>query len=122
MEALKSDGTVWTWGCNAYGELGDGTTTDRYAPAQVPGLSGVTTIAARDYHNIVIKSDGTLWTWGWNINGQLGIGSVTPVNGTTPVAVVWLTVPALSFAGILMLLAGLGIITFMGEAQRETKG
>ena len=44
--ALKSDGTVWAWGFNGYGQLGDGTTTSRPSPVQVVGLTGVMTIVA----------------------------------------------------------------------------
>ena len=64
--ALKSDGTVWTWGRNEYGQLGDGTTTDRNAPVQVSGLSEVIAIEGGYGHTIALKSDGTIWAWGWN--------------------------------------------------------
>jgi alpha-tubulin suppressor-like RCC1 family protein len=85
--ALKSDGTVWTWGCNERGELGDGTWIDKSTPVQVKGLSDVIFITARDYHNAALKSDGTVWTWGWNINGQLGDNTTTDRN--VPVQVIF---------------------------------
>jgi alpha-tubulin suppressor-like RCC1 family protein len=98
---LKNDGTVWAWGYNySSGQLGDGTTTDRYIPVQVIGLTGVTAIAAGYYHTIALKSDGTVWAWGDNSFGQLGDGtntgpqtcvnSGTPCS-TTPVQVIGLT-------------------------------
>lgn len=64
--ALRSDGTVWSWGCNSSGQLGDGTTTDRETPAQISGLSNVTAIAAGGEYSIAIRNDGTVWTWGYN--------------------------------------------------------
>ena len=70
--ALKSDGTVWAWGYNGYGQLGDGTMADRYAPVQVSGLSGVTAIAGGWFYTVALKSDGTVWAWGDNSSGQLG--------------------------------------------------
>ncbi len=73
--ALKSDGTVWSWGENFAGQLGDGSTTPHYAPAQVSTLTGVVAIAAGDLRAFAIKSDGTLWAWGDNGAGQLGIGN-----------------------------------------------
>ncbi|MBI3043630.1 MAG: fibronectin type III domain-containing protein, partial [Betaproteobacteria bacterium] len=73
--ALKSDGTVWAWGTNGAGQLGDGTTTTRYTPVQVVGLSGVTAIAAGEGHSMALKSDGTLWIWGANWNGQFADGT-----------------------------------------------
>jgi alpha-tubulin suppressor-like RCC1 family protein len=87
--ALKSDGTLWSWGLNASGQLGDGTTTNRLLPVQVVGQSGsgvftnAASIAASSNFTLAAKSDGTLWTWGFNGNGQLGNGTL--VNSTTPV-------------------------------------
>jgi len=80
--ALKSDGTVWTWGSNASGQLGDGGTTSRKLAAQVKTatstfLTGVVAIAAGDNFCAAVKSDGTVWTWGVNASGQLGDGTTT---------------------------------------------
>ncbi len=72
--ALKSDGTVWAWGANDYGQIGDGTTTRRDRPRQVTGLTDVVAIAAGNNHSLAVKSDGTVWGWGANINGQIGDG------------------------------------------------
>ena len=83
--SLKSDGTVWAWGYNGYGGLGDGTTTQRTTPVQVYGMSGVTAIAARGYHTVSLKSDGTVWAWGYKGDGELGDGTYT--NSSTPVQV-----------------------------------
>jgi alpha-tubulin suppressor-like RCC1 family protein/pimeloyl-ACP methyl ester carboxylesterase len=87
--AVKSDGTVWAWGNNGYGQLGDGSTTDRLTPVQVPGLTGVVSLAAGDAHTVAVKSDGTVWAWGYNASGQLGNGSTT--NRLIPVQVPGLT-------------------------------
>ncbi|MBD2863349.1 RCC1 domain-containing protein [Paenibacillus oceani] len=78
--ALKKDGTVWSWGNNDYGQLGDGTKTSRSAPVQVKtgpysGLSHIVAISAGDYHAVALKSDGTVWAWGYNSQGQLGVGT-----------------------------------------------
>ncbi len=73
--ALKEDGTVWTWGENWAGQLGDGTNTTRLTPVQVIGLTEVTEIANGDYHGIALKEDGTVWSWGFNYDGQLGDGT-----------------------------------------------
>lgn len=76
--ALKSDGTVWAWGNNQYGQLGDGTTTSRSTPAKVNGLNAVVAIAAGSFHSVALKDDGTVWAWGWNGSGQLGDGTPPP--------------------------------------------
>jgi alpha-tubulin suppressor-like RCC1 family protein len=79
--ALKSDGTVWSWGANWDGQLGDGTTGEyRNNPVQVVDsegtpLSGITTISAGASHSLALKSDGTAWAWGGNWDGQLGDGT-----------------------------------------------
>jgi alpha-tubulin suppressor-like RCC1 family protein len=83
--ALKSDGTVWAWGYNNNGELGNGTRTNSSIPVQVPGLTGVRAIAIGHDHNLGLLSDGTLQAWGYNANGELGNG--TTANALTPVSV-----------------------------------
>jgi alpha-tubulin suppressor-like RCC1 family protein/type II secretory pathway pseudopilin PulG len=75
--ALKADGTVWAWGYNKYGQLGDGTTTNRSLPVQAKGLTGMVGIAAGDLHSLAVKQDGTVWAWGFNDCGQLGDGTTT---------------------------------------------
>jgi len=84
--AVKRDGTVWAWGNNAFGQLGDGTTTDREAPVQVAGLSAAVAVAARGAHSLALLRDGTVWAWGDDEYGQLGDGRIT--QRTTPVQVV----------------------------------
>ena len=76
----SSDGTVWTWGSNASGQLGDGSTKSRQLADQVRTsssafLTGVATIAAGDNFSVAVKTDGTVWAWGDNSSGQIGIGS-----------------------------------------------
>src|SRR5215210_7760298 len=83
--ALKSDGTVWTWGWNVDGQLGIGSNIDKTFPVKVPGLTGVIKIAAGTYHVLALKNDGTVWAWGDNISGQIGDNSTT--DRTSPVQV-----------------------------------
>ncbi len=75
--ALTSSGTVWVWGWNIFGQLGDGTTTDSGVPRQMSGLTGVTQIAAGGGQYYVLKSDGTVWAWGRNQYSDLGDGTTT---------------------------------------------
>ena len=81
--ALKGDGTVWAWGRNSEGQLGNGTTIDSLVPLQVNGLANGAAIAAGVYHSIALMNDGTVWTWGSNVNGELGDG--TFINSPVPV-------------------------------------
>ncbi|MEV4945111.1 hypothetical protein [Streptomyces sp. NPDC053755] len=78
--ALTSDGTVWTWGSNETGQLGDGTYVSRHAPVRVGSLTGVTAISAGRLHTLAVRSDGTVWAWGYNGEGQLGNGTTTASN------------------------------------------
>jgi len=81
--ALKNDGTVWGWGQNYYGQLGDGTFINRLIPVQVQGLTNVISIYTGLSHSIAIKNDGTIWVWGLNDFGQLGDG--TTINKNLPI-------------------------------------
>ncbi len=87
--ARKVNGTVWAWGNNAFGQLGDGTTTNRNAPVQVTGLSAIAAVASGGAHTIALKSDGTVRAWGANDQGQLGNGG--NVDSSVPVVVTGLT-------------------------------
>lgn len=73
--AVRSDGSLWAWGSNHYGQLGDGTQGDRFTPAAVPGMTGVQIVAAGFSHSAVRRSDGSLWTWGLDNAGQLGVAA-----------------------------------------------
>jgi len=87
--ALKSDGTVWAWGRNFEGQLGNGTSTNSNVPVQVSNLTGVIAVAAGGGHSLALKSDGAVWAWGQNDSGQLGNGTST--NSNVPVQVSNLT-------------------------------
>ena len=84
--ALKDDGTVWSWGLNDRGQLGDGTggwqgSEDEepdfsLLPVQAQGLQNITAIAAGSSHTMALRGDGTVWVWGANWNGQTGNGTM----------------------------------------------
>ena len=74
--AIKSDGTLWGWGANNFGQIGDGTTVDRPTPVQVGSDTHWSKVYAKFSHTIGIKDDGTLWAWGYNRYGQLGDGTI----------------------------------------------
>jgi len=92
--ALKSDGTVWAWGNNARGQLGDGGFAESSFPVQVVGLTNVISIAAGRYCSIALKTDGTVWAWGENGSGQLGTGNLSDSN--VPVQVLVSNIVAIS--------------------------
>ena len=71
--AYKNDGSLWSWGDNGSGQLGQDDTTDRSTPTQIgAGIDWSVHLSAGEEHTAVIKSDGSLWTWGNNYDGQLG--------------------------------------------------
>ena len=83
--ALGLDGTVRAWGRNHAGQVGDGTTSNRYVPVQVSGLADVRQLAVGGYHGVALKHDGTVWAWGLNNHGQCG--NNTTANCLVPVQV-----------------------------------
>jgi alpha-tubulin suppressor-like RCC1 family protein len=98
--ALRFDGTVFAWGRNTSGQLGDGSTTGRTTPVQVPGLTGVTRVVSSFGFSLALRSDGTVWAWGTNVDGELGIGvtdtaahpvpvQVSGLSGVTQIAAGW---------------------------------
>jgi len=75
--AIKTDGTLWTWGRNTAGALGDNTITDRSSPVQTITRGTNWKQVSCGYHTAAIKGDGTLWTWGRNSAGALGDNTIT---------------------------------------------
>ena len=72
--ALRRDGTVWAWGLNWIGQLGDNTDQNRNKPVRIPGLSDILAIGAGEEFSFAIAADGRLWAWGDNYYGQLANG------------------------------------------------
>ena len=82
--AIKTDGTLWTWGSNSYGRLGDNTTIHRSTPVTTfAGGTNWKQVSGGRQHTAAIKTDGTLWTWGRNSYGRLGDNTI--INRSTPV-------------------------------------
>ena len=76
--AIKTDGTLWVWGYNAFGQLGINNAADRTTPVTTfLGGTNWKSVACGRYHTTAIKTDGTLWNWGYNSYGQLGINAIT---------------------------------------------
>ena len=98
--ATKPDGTLWTWGANWFGQLGDGKLVDRNQPEKLAGLGQVAAVAGGQLHSLALTADGTLWAWGDMSSGAIGIGTppqdpnlppLPPTYQLTPAAVTDLT-------------------------------
>ena len=85
-QAIKSDGTLWAWGDNLNGGLGNGSQNQRLSPVNIATGTTWATVAAGVYHTVAVKSDGTLWAWGGNYDGQVGDGTANNIR-TTPVQI-----------------------------------
>src|SRR5262249_55210236 len=96
--AVKRDGTVWAWGGDVSGQLGNNSTASHTSPVQVALLTGVAAVAAGQYHSLALKSDGTVWAWGKNDSGQLGASSSSTCGSGYPCSAIPLRVTALPAA------------------------
>jgi alpha-tubulin suppressor-like RCC1 family protein len=75
---VKAGGSLWAWGFDGYGQLGDGGSDTQRAPVQVGGVAGGwAAVSANSYYTMAIRTDGSLYAWGWNQYGQLGDGTNT---------------------------------------------
>jgi len=83
--AITTSGQLWAWGYNVTGQLGDGTTTDRYSPVRIGSESNWVTVAASLVASYAINNKGELWAWGYNSVGQVGDGTTT--DRTAPVRI-----------------------------------
>jgi alpha-tubulin suppressor-like RCC1 family protein len=95
--ALKTNGTMWTWGKNDQGQLGFDDIVNRSDPTQVGALTTWSKVAAGRDHSLAIKTDGTVWSWGNNTHGRLGVGNT--LNRSSPVQVGALTTWSLISGG-----------------------
>ena len=96
--ALTTDGSVWSWGTNDMGQIGDGTTTLKSIPEKIDSLNDIIDISAAYHQSFALESDGTIQSWGWNNNSQLGDGTTT--NRLSPISVPGITdVSAIAAAG-----------------------
>ena len=75
--ALRTNGTLWAWGDNRQGQVGDGTTTSRHSPVQIGTADNWAGVSAGSTHTVALRTDGTLWAWGNNGSGRLGDGTTT---------------------------------------------
>jgi len=82
---VQSDGSLWCWGLNDNGQLGDGSFTDRNVPTRVGGEYRWSLVTAGEDFSCAFKTDGNLWCWGWNFFGQVGDGSTS--NRNVPIQV-----------------------------------
>ena len=88
ITAIKTTGTLWSWGTNNYGQLGNGTntTTPTYTPTQIGTDSDWQITSCDLWSNQALKTDGTRWAWGYNSNGQLGGASSSHKNSPVTVS------------------------------------
>ncbi len=71
---LRADGSIWGWGYNEQGQIGDGTNVTKTGPVPSLANSGFTSVKAGVFHSLALKEDGTAWAWGYNHYGRLGDG------------------------------------------------
>ncbi|MCL2406334.1 MAG: fibronectin type III domain-containing protein [Defluviitaleaceae bacterium] len=100
--SIKEDGGLWAWGVNQYGQLGDGTTINRYVPTRIGTAYNWINISAGRTHTLAINDGGELWAWGSNAAGQLGDGTITDRHTPTRIGTSsnWIDISANGFYSI----------------------
>jgi len=106
--ATKTDGTLWTWGSNSYGQLGQNNRTQYSSPVQIPGTTWGTDLehkvtgSGQDGSSVSwIKTDGTLWGWGSNTQGQIGANNRTQYSSPVQVpGTTWKSVSSTAYATV----------------------
>jgi alpha-tubulin suppressor-like RCC1 family protein len=88
--ALATDGTVWTWGNNYRGFLGNNTAISKSTPVQVGSATNWTKVAAGYWHAVAMKNDNSLWVWGYGADGALGQNSTVNASSPVQIAGTWL--------------------------------
>ena len=92
--AIGADGTLWAWGSNNHGQLGDGTTADQQLPLQIGRAVNWAAVSTGGEYNMAFGTDGSLWAWGRNNHGQFGNGTTAGRNtpGRIEMATAWASV------------------------------
>ena len=83
-KAIKTDGTLWSWGYNNVGSVGSNNRTEYSSPIQIPGTNWATVGGNSSSHAVATKTDGTAWSWGHNENGTLGLNQASSLNVSSP--------------------------------------
>ena len=119
--AIKTDGTLWAWGGNGTGVLGDGTTTSRSSPVQIGNLTNWLYVSTGYQSTIAAKTDGTLWSWGANNQSNLGLGNQTDYSSPKQIGALtsWTKVAS---GGAYMLAIKAGTLWSWGTAGVGTLG
>ncbi|HEV8267269.1 MAG TPA: hypothetical protein VGR00_03515, partial [Thermoanaerobaculia bacterium] len=78
--ALRADQTVWAWGWNMFGQVGDASYNDAHVPVQVANLTSIKALGGRGYHSLALDTNGDVWCWGLGTSGQLGDGNTSTSN------------------------------------------
>jgi alpha-tubulin suppressor-like RCC1 family protein len=122
VTAVKTDGTLWAWGLNNLGQLGDGTVISKSSPVQIGALTNWLNSAHGDAFSVAVKTDGTFWAWGKNASGQLGDN--TNVSKSSPVQVGALTdwVKGRGGSDGTMAIRSSGGLYFWGQSAQGSSG